>query len=118
MILRQIFEHFQQGDRIPADGPAPELRRKTRDGVGPFGFFGFVPAVVQQAGGRILRMLLHEESLEGYHGEIFAVAESFSKLHGNRAGHVQAVQPHLIRVMSLVPESSRRIRRPRFQQGH
>ncbi|MMZ64789.1 hypothetical protein D1872_271430 [compost metagenome] len=74
--------------------------------------------MIQQTGNRVFRMFLHEQRLKGHHVDVFAFTKRVGKLHRNRSGHVQAVEPNLVRVMPFVPESAGFVRWPRLQQRH
>ena len=65
--------------------------------------FDCVPAVVEQAGLRIARVLLHEHELLRDVGEFFGMMGDGSVFGAEGLGHVEAVEPHLVGIALLVP---------------
>src|SRR5438046_10303688 len=63
MFLGKEIQHVDQSHSVPADCPAPKVRRLSSSRIGPTLLSGFVPAVIEQARISIARMQVHQRKL-------------------------------------------------------
>ena len=106
MILWNEVEDIDERHGIPADGTAPEFLREAGLRIRPLLLVTLVPAVIQQSGFRIARVLFHPDELIHdvvEHGRLF---EGGRVLSHERLRHVEAIEPHLPWVALLVPETA------------
>ncbi len=61
--------------------------------------------MVEQAGVRVASMLIHEGELVNNIVENGGLIENQCILSAKRLGHIKAIQPHLLRIDLLVPET-------------
>ena len=106
MIFGEIIQDIYQGHRVPTHRSAPEIQRLSRMRIRPTLLPGFIPAVIKQTGFRISDMTLHQNKLSGNIIEVRVFMETLRIFGIERLGHVQAIQPHLIRINFLVPETT------------
>jgi hypothetical protein len=99
-------EIVHERHRIPADGASPEAGGATGLLVGPRLFFRLVPAVVMKSFFRIPGGLIDQHELFHHLVVKGGLVEETGVLGEKRRGHVKAVQPHLVGVPVLVPETS------------
>ena len=99
------LEYVGHGHHIPSVGASPGMPAASGDAVGPVHLPALVPAVAVEAGGVVVGVAGHYDEL-AYHvgGHVLAVATAIFG-HERRA-HVEPVEPHLVRVDLLVPESA------------
>ena len=83
----------QKLDEVPGQVVRPRL------------FAAFVPGMIKQSGRRVIRVRRHQPDLPG---NIVVIRNRFVEQVGilriKRLGHVQTVQPHLMRIPLFVPE--------------
>src|SRR5690242_14075597 len=108
MASWEIRDGIDQGHRIPADRSRPEVRSCSRLFVGPAHLPGLVPTVVEQSGFRITRMGLDQHELRRDVAESGGLLEHGRILCVKRFGHVEAVEPHLVRISLFMPEAAGR----------
>ena len=104
---RQLLEDVHHGHHEPAHAAAPDDRRAAGLRVGPGRVPVLVPRVIEQAGLRVEAVPRGERRLEHRHVvPERRVVEKPAVVHEERLAHVDAVDPHLVRVDALVPEAA------------
>ena len=105
-MLRNIFQRIDKSHCVPPNGTPPEILRTARPGVRPPLRFAFIPAVKIEAGGTIRIMRCRKNKL-------FRDVVKGCRILCHRGvqgiewlSHIQTIQPHLVRVDPLVPESA------------
>src|SRR6266850_7363509 len=114
LVLEDV-EHVHQRHRIPADRARPERPRPTGDRIGPRLRPALVDRVIEEAGVLVARVVPGERALLHYIGVWRGPLERRGVFRDERAGHVHAIEPHLVGVDPLVPEAARRRARLRPQ---
>ena len=66
----------------------------------------FVPGMPEEAGGRVVAVAVHEDDLLRDVVAERGLGEEPGILREERRGHVETVEPHLMRITFLVPESA------------
>ena len=94
-----------QRHHVPAHGPGPELRRISGSLIGPALLLRLIPSVIEQARVRIARVLVQQCKLLCNIAESLGAMKHRGILGIKRFRHVETVEPHLIRISLLVPES-------------
>ena len=112
MFQRDVVEGIDDaGGNMPAVGAAPEVGGEAGGFVGPFLRLAVVVAVEEKARLGIARMCSNELDLRAGFVDEFRVIKRGAGFGHERAGHEDAIEPHLMRVDLLVPESAIRISR-------
>src|SRR5581483_8023148 len=95
-----------QRHRVPADRARPKLWRQTGLRIRPSLLFRFIPTVIEQTGFRVARMRFPPDELPSDIVERTIFVKGRGVLGIKRLTHVQAVQPHLIGIDFLMPETA------------
>ncbi|MNC48251.1 hypothetical protein D3C75_973540 [compost metagenome] len=106
LFLREQIQKLRDSQPIPAQRPAPELRRTAGLGIGPGHPLALIPSMVQEPGGLILHMPPHQPLLMQHSFTQAGFAIDIGIFQGEYSGHIEAIQPHLVRVFVLVPVSA------------
>ncbi len=106
IAVGQILNRVHQGHHVPAHSAAPEDGGIAGGFVGPNQLLRFIPAVIQQAGLGIAQMRFADDKLFYDVVERLGLGERGGVFGVERLGHVEAVEPHLLRIFSFVPESA------------
>src|SRR2546430_12905713 len=115
MVFRKVVESIDKRHRIPSDRTRPEIRRQSRLRISPALLFRFIPAVIEQTGFRIARARLHPNELLRDIVEGCVLVKGRGVLGVERLAHVQAIEPHLVRINLLVPKATLMRARLRLQ---
>ena len=106
----QKFQSIDHTHHVPTQSAAPAMRRLTGFGIAPEHRFAFVPTMTIHLRGRIVGMLTHYNELTGHIFEISSLLLGGNKLMHIfsiiRSAHIQTIQPHLMRINLLVPETA------------
>ena len=105
---RQQLQDVCERHREPPERAAPRVRRTPGRRIGPALALALVPGVAQQTGALVARPLGDEGDLPRDVVESRGLGERDRELGVERAGHVDAVEPHLVGVDALVPEAAAR----------
>ena len=110
--MGQDFQQIGQSCCVPANASQPKRSGSSGVGIGPEGLPAGVIAVAVQPLFRHIHPSPYCLNLAQDVGKIAAAEAGFVQ-GAEGLGHINAVQPHLIRVYRLVPEVS--LRRPRLK---
>ena len=110
IAFRQSGQNIRMRHHKPAHRASPDVRGKSRLRIGPLLRFRTVPRVRVQAA---FQPCLFKDQLHLLRRQIRPLhfAERHGEFRQERAGHVNAVQPHLLGIELLVPEAALRRRR-------
>ncbi len=103
VVFRVVVERIDERHHKPAHAARPELLRIPGLLVGPALLPGLVPTMKEQAGLRIARVPLHQHELFCDVGKCLRMMRDGGVLGAEGLGHVEAIEPHLIRVALLMP---------------
>ena len=105
LVRRHLLQDIYQRHDVPSFGTPPGLGTATRFGIAPAHRTTLVPSVMVQTV-RFAGMLVHNEELTGDIAPCFGFG-FVGRITGveRRAGE-QAVQPHLVFIHLLMPESA------------
>ena len=105
MINRKVIKHIDERHRVPANGTSPEIGRPSRFGISPLLLSAFVVTVIKQARFGIDEVFFDQGELPGNIIKVFRLLIENFVFSVKRRGHVQTVEPHLVRVSLLVPKA-------------
>src|SRR2546421_8748140 len=106
MVFRKVVESIDERHRVPTDRAGPEIWRQSRLRICPALLFRLIPTVIEKTSFRIARVRFHPDELPCDVIEGRVVVKGSSVLRVERLAHVQAVEPHLVRINLLMPEAT------------
>jgi len=107
IVVRQYFQHFDEGHAVPSNGTAPENGGVVGVGLGPRLLSRLVVRMVEKTAGGIVQVFgIDQELLYGFIAGVLLVVECYTVTDKKRHGHVHAIEPKLVLTRKSVPKAA------------
>ena len=114
-MLRNKLQGVDQRHREPPHGTSPCMSRLAGFLIRPFLRFLFIPRMTIQTGLRVVSMLSHHLKLANHILIILRTIVAECVFRVKRRSHINAIQPHLMRINHFMPETTFLGTRLRYQ---